>query len=99
MQRMYAAKEAMKARQQSSNTSNSTGTKEGSDKTQQHTHENKKGYSSMEGKLVEKTGKLMEGLGSGKALNGSKLRAVKQLAAEPQAQVHNCKNNTKKPQK
>ena len=27
----------------------------------------------MEGKLVEKTGKLMEGLGSGKALNGSKL--------------------------
>ena len=53
----------------------------------------------MEGKLVEKTGKLIEGLGSGKALNGSKLRAVKQLAAEPQAQVHNCKNNTKKPQK
>ena len=53
----------------------------------------------MEGKLVEKTGKLMEGLGSGKALNGSKLWAVKQLAAEPQVQVHNCKNNTKKPQK
>ena len=53
----------------------------------------------MEGKLVEKTGKLIEGLGSGKALNGSKLRAVKQLAVEPQAQVQNCKNNTKKPQK
>ena len=43
----------------------------------------------MEGKLVEKTGKLTEGLGSGKALNSSKLRAVRQLAAEPQAQVHN----------
>ena len=38
MQRMYAAKEATKARQQSSDTSNSTGTKQGSDKTQQHTH-------------------------------------------------------------
>ena len=100
MQRMYAAKEATKARQQSSDTSNSTGTKQGSDKTQQHTHTKiKKGYFSTEGKLVEKTGKLIEGLGSGKALNGSKLRAVKQLAAEPQAQVHNCKNNTKKPQK
>ena len=99
MQRMYAAKEATKARQQSSDTSNSTGTKQGSDKTQQHTHETKKGYSSTEGKLVEKTGKLIEGLGSGKALNGSKLRAVKQLAAEPQAQVHNCKKNTKNPQK
>ena len=97
---MYAAKEATKARQQSSDTSNSTGTKQGSNKTQQHIHtKRKKGYSSMEGKLMEKTGKLTEGLGSGKAFNGSKLWAVTQLAAEPQAQVHNCKKSTKKPQK
>ena len=99
MQRMYAAKEATKARQKSSDISNNTGAKQGSDKTQQHIHTKFKKVILVEGKLVEKTGKLMEGLGSGKALNGSKLRAVKQLAAEPQAQVHNCKNNTKKPQK
>ena len=53
----------------------------------------------MEGKLVEKTGKLTKGLGSGKTLNGSKLWAMRQLAAEPQEQVHTCKKNTKKLQK
>ena len=65
-----------------------------------NTHtQKKKDYSSMEGKLVEKTGKLMEGLGSGQAVNGSKLWAVRQLAEEPQEQVHTYKKNTKKPQK
>ena len=53
----------------------------------------------MEGKLGEKTGKLMKGLGSGKALNGSKLWALRQLAAEPQEQEHTCRESTKRPQK
>ena len=83
MQRTYATKVAMRARQQSNDTSNRTGTKQGDDRTQQH----KKGYCRAEGKLVAKAGKLIKGLGSGKAAKGSKLRPVRQLATKPQVQA------------
>ena len=53
----------------------------------------------MEEKLVEKKGKLMGLLGSSKMLKGSKLWEVRQLAAEPQEQVHTCRKNAKRPQK
>ena len=95
MQRMYATKAAMRARQQSNDTSNRTGTKQGDDRTQQH----KKGYCRTEGKLVAKAGKLIKGLGSGKAASGSKLRPVRQLATEPQEQANTRKKNTKTPKK
>ena len=95
MQRMYATKAATRARQQSNDTSNRTGTKQGDDRTQQ----NKKGYCRMEGKLVAKAGKLIKGLGSGKAGSGSKLRPVRQLATEPQEQAKTRKKNTKTPKK
>ena len=95
MQRMYATKVAMRARQQSNDTSNRTGTKQGDDRTQQ----NKKGYCRTEGKLVAKAGKLIKGLGSGKAGSGSKLRPVRQLATEPQEQAKTRKKNTKTPKK
>ena len=95
MQRMYATKAATRARQQSNDTSNRTGTKQGDDRTQQ----NKKGYCRTEGKLVAKAGKLIKGLGSGKAVSGSKLRPVRQLATEPQEQAKTRKKNTKTPKK
>ena len=95
MQRMYATKAAMRARQQSNDTSNRTGTKQGNDRTQQK----KKGYCRTEGKLVAKAGKLIKGLGSGKAGSGSKLRPVRQLATEPQEQAKTRKKNTKTPKK
>ena len=91
MQRMYATKAATRARQQSNDTSNRTGTKQGDDRTQQ----NKKGSCRTEGKLVAKAGKLIKGLGSGKAASGSKLRPVRQLATEPQEQAKTRKKNTK----
>ena len=96
MQRMYATKAATRARQQSNDTSNRTGTKQGDDRTQQHT---KKGYCRTEGKLVAKAGKLIKGLGSGKAGSGSKLWPVRQLATEPQEQAKTRKKNTKTPKK
>ena len=92
---MYATKAATRARQQSNDTSNRTGTKQGDDRTQQ----NKKGYCRTEGKLVAKAGKLIKGLGSGKAGSGSKLRPVRQLATEPQEQAKTRKKNTKTPKK
>ena len=95
MQRMYATKAATRARQQSNDTSNRTGTKQGDDRTQQ----NKKGYCRTEGKLVAKAGKLIKGLGSGKVGSGSKLRPVRQLATEPQEQAKTRKKNTKTPKK
>ena len=95
MQRIYTAKEVMRARQQSNDTSNSTGTKQGNDKTQQY----KKRLFSMEGKLLEKARKLMERLSSRKALSGSKLWAVGQLVAEQWEQVYTCKKNAKSPQR
>ena len=95
MQRTYATKAVTRARQQSNDTSNRTGTKQGDDRTQQ----NKKGYCRTEGKLVAKAGKLIKGLGSGKAGSGSKLRPVRQLATEPQEQAKTRKKNTKTPKK
>ena len=95
MQRMYATKAVTRARQQSNDTSNRTGTKQGDDRTQQ----NKKGYCRTEGKLMAKAGKLIKGLGSGKAGSGSKLRPVRQLATEPQEQAKTRKKNTKTPKK
>ena len=91
MQRTYATKAAMKARQQSNDTSNRTGTKQGCDRTQQQ----KKGYCRMKGKLVAKASKLIKGLDSGKEVSGSKLWPVRQLATEPQEQANTCKKNTK----
>ena len=73
MQRTYATKAAMRARQQSNDTSNRTGTKRGDNRTQQQ----KKGYCRTEGKLLAKAGKLIKGLGSGKAVSASKLWSVK----------------------
>ena len=95
MQRTYATKAATRARQQSNDTSNRTGTKQGDNRTQQ----NKKVYCRTEGKLVAKAGKLIKGLDSGKAGSGSKLRPVRQLATEPQEQAKTRKKNTKTPKK
>ena len=55
----------------------------------------KKGYCRMDGKLVAKAGKLIKGLGSGKAGSGSKLRPVRQLATEPQEQAKTRKKKLK----
>ena len=96
MQRMYATKAATRARQQSNDTSNRTGTKQGDDRTQQH---KKKGYCRTEGKLVAKAGKLIKGLGSGKVVSDSKLWPIRQLVTESQEQANTHKKNTKTPKK
>ena len=67
--------------------------------TTEHSKTKKKGYCRTEEKLVAKAGKLIKGLGSGKAGSGSKLRPVRQLATEPQEQAKTHKKNTKTPKK